>query len=166
MAKPMPMLRQVLVGLYTNDIILTAGRCDVIHMSQLWHAFTVSILLIILSNVLQPVIFTQLFDLPFKNQNQIFLQTANSSIQNTLRWFSSSAHKYFCQTLPENCPYSELFWSSILSPYVVRMWGNADQNNSKYGHFLCSAKALDGWGLILFSLHKIFVSDWQYQILL
>ena len=38
-------------------------------------------------------------------------------------------------TLREKCPYSELF----LSAYSGRMGGNADQNNSEYGHFLRSA---------------------------
>ena len=48
------------------------------------------------------------------------------------------------------CPYSELFWSVFprirtgygqilpISPHSVQMPENADQNNSKYGHFLCS----------------------------
>ena len=52
--------------------------------------------------------------------------------------------------LREKCLYSELFWSVFsrirteygeilrISPYSVRMWENADQNNSKYGHFLRS----------------------------
>ena len=47
-------------------------------------------------------------------------------------------------------PYSELFWSVFfliqteygeifsISPYSVRMRENTDQNNSEYGHFLCS----------------------------
>ena len=51
-------------------------------------------------------------------------------------------------TLREKCPYSELVWSAFsrirteygeiirISPYSVRMRGNADQNNSEYGHFL------------------------------
>ena len=51
-------------------------------------------------------------------------------------------------TLREKCPYSELFWSAFyrirteygeigsISPYSVRMRSHADQNNSKYGHFL------------------------------
>ena len=50
-------------------------------------------------------------------------------------------------TLRKKCPYSELLWfvfSCIrteygkirsISPYSVRMRENADQNNSKYGHF-------------------------------
>ena len=50
--------------------------------------------------------------------------------------------------LREKRPYSELFWSAFsriqteygeifrISPYSVRMRENADQNNSKYGHFL------------------------------
>ena len=51
----------------------------------------------------------------------------------------------------EKCPYSELFWFTFsnirtengeiirISSYSVRMWENADQNNSEYGHFLRSA---------------------------
>ena len=50
-------------------------------------------------------------------------------------------------SLRKKCPYSEFFWSVFsriwaeygeirsVSPYSVRMWENADQNNSKYGHF-------------------------------
>ena len=55
-------------------------------------------------------------------------------------------------TLREKCPYSELFWSAFsriwteygeilcISPYLAQMWENVDQNNSKYGHFLCSVR--------------------------
>ena len=54
-------------------------------------------------------------------------------------------------TLPEKCPYSELFWSAFsriwteygeirsVFPYSGRMRENANQSNSEYGHFLCSA---------------------------
>ena len=54
-------------------------------------------------------------------------------------------------TLLEKFPYSELFWSTFsrirteygeilcISPYLVRMRENTDQNNSEYGHFLRSA---------------------------
>ena len=57
-----------------------------------------------------------------------------------------------CTTLHETCPYSELFWSAFshvrteygeirsISPYLVRMRENADQNKSECGHFLRSAK--------------------------
>ena len=50
----------------------------------------------------------------------------------------------------EKCPYLELFWSLFyhirteygeilhISLYPVRIQQNTDQNNSKYGHFLCS----------------------------
>ena len=50
-------------------------------------------------------------------------------------------------TLRKKCPYSELFWSAFsyirteygeirsISSYSVRIRENADQNNSKYGHF-------------------------------
>ena len=53
--------------------------------------------------------------------------------------------------LCEKCLYSELFWSAFscirteygeifrISPYFVRMWENADQNNSEYEHFLRSS---------------------------
>ena len=51
-------------------------------------------------------------------------------------------------SLRKKCRFSELFWSAfsrirteygeILRPYSVRMQENADQNNSKYGHFPCS----------------------------
>ena len=53
-------------------------------------------------------------------------------------------------TLHEKCPYSELFWPVFsrirtecveiqsIFPYSVRMQENAGQNNSEYGHFLCS----------------------------
>ena len=51
------------------------------------------------------------------------------------------------KVLRKSCPYSELFWSLFsrirtvygetlrISPYLVGMWENTDQNNSKYGHF-------------------------------
>ena len=42
-------------------------------------------------------------------------------------------------SLREKCSYLELFWaalSGIWTEYSVRMRKNADQNNSKYGHFL------------------------------
>ena len=54
-------------------------------------------------------------------------------------------------SLLEKCSYSELFRSAFsriwteyfqilrISPYSVRMLENADQNNSEYGHFSCSA---------------------------
>ena len=54
--------------------------------------------------------------------------------------------------LREKCPYSELFWSIFsripieygviqsISPYLVRMRENADQNNSEYEHFLRRVK--------------------------
>ena len=51
-------------------------------------------------------------------------------------------------SLRENCPYLELFWAVFsytrteygqirsISPYLVRMRENTDQNYSEYGHFL------------------------------
>ena len=54
-------------------------------------------------------------------------------------------------SLLEKCSYSELFWSTFsgiwtkylqilrISPYSARMWENADQNNTEYGHFSRSA---------------------------
>ena len=64
------------------------------------------------------------------------------------------------------CPYSEFFWSVLscirtesgeirsISPYSVWMWENADQKNSKYGHFLCSVIIRDP----LKTYHGIFVT--------
>ena len=70
--------------------------------------------------------------------------------------------KLFSQTLRKKCPYSELFWSSFFPHFpafglnterysvesrqypsvftrnVAKCGKNADQNSSKYGHFLCS----------------------------
>ena len=55
-----------------------------------------------------------------------------------------------CNTLREKFRYSELFWSifsriyteyeemRIISPYLVRMRENTDQNNSEYWHILRS----------------------------
>ena len=57
-------------------------------------------------------------------------------------------------SLRKKCPYSESFWSAFsriwteyeeirsISPYTVRMRGNADQNNSEYGHFSHSVSLL------------------------
>ena len=54
-------------------------------------------------------------------------------------------------SLREKCPYSEFFWSvfsririeyekdSVFSLFSVQMRENADQKNSEYGHFSCSA---------------------------
>ena len=69
-----------------------------------------------------------------------------------------------CPTLREKCPCSEFFWSVFshirteyreilrICPYSVWMWGNTDQKNSEYWHFLRSAyhyaKKLDMQGLI------------------
>ena len=59
--------------------------------------------------------------------------------------------KYVNPALRGKCPSSELSWSAFsrirteygeiprISPYLVRMWENADQNNSEYEHFLHSA---------------------------
>ena len=58
--------------------------------------------------------------------------------------------------LREKSPYSELFWSAFscirteygeilrICPYLVRMWENADQNNSEYGRFLHSVDVWQG----------------------
>ena len=60
------------------------------------------------------------------------------------------------RTLREKCLYSELFWTVFfgirteygeilrISPYLVRMRANKDQNNSKYGYFL------RGWRFLSF----------------
>ena len=55
--------------------------------------------------------------------------------------------KCMYNALREKCPYSEFLWSVFShiwteygeirsnSLYSVRMWENANQKNSKYGHF-------------------------------
>ena len=55
-------------------------------------------------------------------------------------------------SLHEKCPYLELFWSAFshtcteygqirsISPYLVWMRENMDQNNSEYEHFSCSVE--------------------------
>ena len=57
---------------------------------------------------------------------------------------------FMAHSLREKCPCSELFWSVFsriwteyeeilrISPYLVRVEENADQNNSEYGHILRS----------------------------
>ena len=35
-----------------------------------------------------------------------------------------------------------VFFHIRISPYSVRMWENADQNNSEYGHFLCKVNTV------------------------
>ena len=56
--------------------------------------------------------------------------------------FLLNCYKTTEQSLREKCSYSGLFWSVFsrvrISSYSVRMWENADQNNSEYGHFLRS----------------------------
>ena len=59
--------------------------------------------------------------------------------------------------LREKCRYSELFWSAFshiraeygeirsISPYSVRMWENADQNNSEYRNLLRSDRVHEWW---------------------
>ena len=61
--------------------------------------------------------------------------------------YLTCAETYKHLTLREKRPYSELFWCAFsrirteyeeipsISPYSVRMQGNADQNNSEYGGF-------------------------------
>ena len=61
------------------------------------------------------------------------------------------------QSLCENCPYSELYWSAFsrfwteyeevwsISPYLVRMQENVDQNNSQYWHFSRSETVLNNF---------------------
>ena len=63
-----------------------------------------------------------------------------------------------CRTsLRKKCPYSELCWSAFsripaeygkimsISPYLVQIRENADQNNSEYGHFSRSACIMRVW---------------------
>ena len=68
----------------------------------------------------------------------------SNSLENKLRILTLA--------LREKCPCSELFWSIFsptwteygeilrISPYSVRMWENADQNNFEHGHFLRSVE--------------------------
>ena len=60
----------------------------------------------------------------------------------------------FLLTRRKKCPYSEFFWSVFshiqteygeilsISQYSVRMWENADENNSEHGRFSCSVNVL------------------------
>ena len=71
--------------------------------------------------------------------------------------------------MPKDFPYSELFSSiffrirtkygeiRIISPYSVRMRENADQNNSRYGHFLRSVLVFDfvGYFIRIFCYKKM-----------
>ena len=75
-------------------------------------------------------------------------------IQNTLQYNALSFVSFLkCWlALGKKCPYSEIFWSVFsrirtkyeeirsISPYLVRMQANTDQNNSEYGHFLASVE--------------------------
>ena len=57
----------------------------------------------------------------------------------------------------KKCTYSDLSWSAFsrfrteygeirsISPYLVRMGENADQNISEYGHFLGSVSSIEVW---------------------
>ena len=46
--------------------------------------------------------------------------------------------------LRENCPYFPGFGPNTERYFIsVQMWGNTDQNNSEYRHFLCSAVFTD-----------------------
>ena len=68
----------------------------------------------------------------------------SNSLENKLRILTLA--------LREKCPCSELFWPIFsptwteygeilrISPYSVRMWENADQNNFEHGHFLRSVE--------------------------
>ena len=89
-------------------------------------------------------------------------------------WPCISYHPYIILiiALHEKCPNSEIFWSAFfcirtgyreirnISPSSVQMLENADQNNSKYGHFLrnlgCS---VSGKSNALLSLVKYQLPD-------
>ena len=83
--------------------------------------------------------------------NQHFLQLNSSIIiNNCLNDPFFNLLNLLQYALGKKCPYSELFWPAFsrfrteygeilcISPYLVRMRENADQNNSDYGHFLRS----------------------------
>ena len=71
--------------------------------------------------------------------------------------FQSLCH-FLRQSLREKCSNSELFWSTF-SPYSVRKWENADQNNSEYGRLL-SREYLHGF----FNISNIFNMPFEYSI--
>ena len=85
----------------------------------------------------------------------------------SLSWNAHNSH-----TLREKWPYSELFWSAfprirteygemrIIPPHSVRMPENADQNNSKYGHFSRSNKLQVILGPWWFQYNNI--SEWSF----
>ena len=65
-----------------------------------------------------------------------------------------SLQSIYQYTVRKKCPHSELFWSAFsrirpkngkilcISPYSVRIWENADQNNSEYERVLRSYNCL------------------------
>ena len=69
------------------------------------------------------------------------------------------------------CPYFKLFWyvfSRIrleyreilrISPYSVRMQGNTDQINSKYGHLLRNTDCSEQDGIIIDFVRSIFIKN-------
>ena len=74
----------------------------------------------------------------------------------------------------KKCPYSELFWSVFshisteygemrnISPYLVRMQENADQNNSEYGHLPRSGYfSVVGQSVVNYFCKKPIIDVWQ-----
>ena len=81
-------------------------------------------------------------------------------------------------SLREKCPYSELFWSAFfrirteyeeiicISLYLVRMRGNADQNNSKYEHFLRSDSCTFQPKMLKFKDSFTSITSWRNQVII
>ena len=76
---------------------------------------------------------------------------------------------FILQSLPlrKTCPYLDLFWSAFpqitsrsISLYSVQMLEDAEQNNSKYGHFSCSVRTINvvHWNFLI-----IHIGQWSMQ---
>ena len=90
--------------------------------------------------------------------SQLNLTLREGKLGMTGRWLTSNSlwliwliyMLFITWSRREKCPYSKLFWSAFsrirteygeilrISPYSGRMWGNTDQNNFEYRHFLRS----------------------------
>lgn len=94
-------------------ILLSAERCEVIQMPQLWYAFTVLILHIILSMLLQLVNFTQFFWFPFWKSRSNFAGNGLILVFRIFSWFTSTIHNYFCP----NTVNGDRFWPNLCNMF-------------------------------------------------
>ena len=81
-------------------------------------------------------------------------------------------------SLREKWPYSELFWRAFfrirteyeeiicISLYLVRLRGNADQNNSKYEHFLRSDSCTLQPKMLKFQDSFTCITSWRNQVII